>query len=72
MYRTTSTDIYGRFHIQGIPPGSYKVFAWEEVEKDIWQNPEFMLPIEGRGAVVEIQAASQSSADVQVIPLARR
>src|SRR5262249_1314103 len=21
LYRTTSTDIYGRFHIQGIPPG---------------------------------------------------
>jgi hypothetical protein len=72
MYRTTSTDIYGRFHIQGIPPGSYKVFAWEEVEKDIWQNPEFMLAIEGRGAPVDIQVTSQSSVDVQVIPLARR
>src|SRR6185503_1829058 len=41
LFRMTSTDISGRFTMQGVPAATYKAFAFEEVSVDAWQNPEF-------------------------------
>jgi len=71
LYRTTTTDIAGRFRMQGIPAGQYKAYAFEEVPLDAWQNPDFMRPLEGRGIAVQIREGNQSSADLQVIPKGR-
>lgn len=71
LYRSAATDASGRYQVQGIAPGSYKVFAWEEVERDAWQDAEFLRPVEGRGSTVEIRAREQSSMDVTAIPAAR-
>ena len=48
LFRSASTDISGRFSIQGIPAATYKAFAFEEVSVDAWQNPDFMRPLESR------------------------
>jgi hypothetical protein len=72
LYRSTTTDISGRFQFRGVPPGSYKAFAWEIVERDIWQNPEFIRSIEDRGVLIEIREDAQASAEVTVISSARR
>ena len=68
LFRTTSTDISGRFSMQGVPAATYKAFAFEEVSVDAWQNPEFLRPLESRGTSVEIRDGNQTSADIQVIP----
>src|SRR5207247_7262999 len=68
LYRSTSTDISGRFQFRGVAPGNYKVFAWEVIDKDVWQNPEYVRSIEDHGAFVEIREGSQSSVDVVAIP----
>ena len=54
LFRTTTTDSAGRFHIDRIPPGDYKAFAWEDVNDGAWQNPEFMSANENRGTPVRI------------------
>jgi hypothetical protein len=72
LYRTTTTDISGQFRLLGIAPGSYKAFAWEEVDRDIWQNPEFMQINESRGRPVEIREGSQAGIELTAIPPARR
>ena len=72
LFRSTSTDISGRFSIQGIPAATYKAFAFEEVSVDAWQNPDFMRPLESRGTSIEIRDGNPSSADLQVIPAAKR
>ncbi|HZI50468.1 MAG TPA: carboxypeptidase regulatory-like domain-containing protein, partial [Terriglobia bacterium] len=43
LYRVVTSDNNGAFSIRGIPPGRYKVFAWEFVEPYAYANPEFML-----------------------------
>jgi hypothetical protein len=68
LYRTTTSDKDGRYKMQGIPPGSYRAFAWEDVERDAWQDPTFLSLIEGRGTTVQVSEGMQADADLIVIP----
>jgi hypothetical protein len=68
LYRTTSTDATGHFHIEGIPPGDYRVFAWEEVETGAWQDPDFIRNFENRGRPVRIDEDSTLNIELRVIP----
>jgi len=72
LYRTATTDISGRFSMQGIPAAAYKAFAFEEAPVDAWQNSDFLRPLESRGTPVEIRDGNQTSADLQIIPVSRR
>jgi hypothetical protein len=71
LYRTTTTDTNGRYKMQGVPPGDYRVFAWEDVERDAWQDPAFLMAIEGRGAGIAISEGGQANVDLLVIPVGR-
>ena len=71
LYRTTTTDTFGRYKLQGVPPGTYRAFAWEDVERDAWQNPDFLALIEGRGATVQVSEGGQATEDLIVIPATR-
>ncbi len=42
LYKTISTDTAGRFQFRGVPPGDYKLFAWEDVERGAWLDPGFL------------------------------
>jgi hypothetical protein len=68
LYRTTSTDAAGRFHVEGVPPGDYRVFAWEDVELGSWQDPEFIRQFEDRGKSMQINEGSTSNIELRVIP----
>jgi hypothetical protein len=68
LYRTTTSDKDGRYKMQGIPPGSYRAYAWEDVERDAWQDPTFLSLIEGRGTTVQVSEGMQADADLIVIP----
>jgi len=47
----------GRFRLDGIPPGDYKVFAWAHVEEGSWFDPEFMRVYENHGVPIHIDEA---------------
>jgi len=68
LYKSTSTDQYGRFVLQGIAPGDYKLFAWEDVEADASQDSEFLSALEGKGAPFTVGELSRQSANVKLIP----
>ena len=67
-HKYTSTDADGKFEIGNIPPGDYKVFAWEDIEKLGWQEPTLVRPYEGRGLPVRIEEGKKMSVDVTSIP----
>ena len=71
LYRSTTTDTRGRYKLQGVPPGSYRVFAWEDVERDAWQDPDFLKVIESRGATIQVSEGGQMTEDLLVIPSTR-
>ena len=66
--RTAVTDARGNFTIAKIPPGDYKVYAFEDVEMYAWQNPDFMRPHENRGKAVRVEVGAVANVQVVAIP----
>ena len=69
MYKVTSTDTSGRFQVQGLPPGDYKVFAWEGVENGSWMDPELVARYENWGQAVHIEEGKSQTVDLPLISL---
>jgi hypothetical protein len=70
LYRTAVPDGAGHFRIDGVAPGNYSLFAWEEeLTPGSWFSTEFMRRYEDRGAPVAIAAEGTASAVVTPIPL---
>jgi hypothetical protein len=68
LYRTTSTDAMGHFHVEGVPPGDYRAFSWEDVETGAWQDPDFIRQFEDRGKPVRINEAGTANIELRLIP----
>jgi hypothetical protein len=49
------SDGKGEFNIKNVPPGEYKVFAWEDVPVGAPQDPEFRKPFEKQAASIKMQ-----------------
>lgn len=68
LYKVTHTSSMGMFSLEGIAPGNYKVFSWENVENEEYKDQDFMKQYEDQGQSVEVKQASQQSMQLQVIP----
>jgi hypothetical protein len=64
LYFSIPTDQYGRFTFPNVPPGGYKLFAWDDIPGDAYQDPEFIRRYEDRGMPVKV--GSGASVDQQV------
>ncbi len=41
-YYVTEADQFGEFRIVNVAPGKYKAFAWDEIERGQWFDPDFL------------------------------
>ncbi len=71
LFKNTTTDQYGRFTLRGIPPGEYKLFAWEDVEPGAYQDSEFLRPYEDKGKEVRIGEGDRLQVELALIPAER-
>jgi hypothetical protein len=67
LYQAVVTGNDGRFAFQGLAPGDYKLFAWDDIENGAWQNAEFLVPYESRGRLVSISENSKDEVQLNVI-----
>jgi hypothetical protein len=67
-HKFTFTDASGRFQIPGVPPGDYKLFAWESIEPGAWQDPDFVRDYESRGHPIHVNEGEKKAVAVSVIP----
>jgi 5-hydroxyisourate hydrolase-like protein (transthyretin family) len=67
LYKSVVTGTNGRFRFQEVPPGDYKVFAWDDVETGAWQNAEFIRQYESKGSPVRIAGTGKEDVQVNVI-----
>ena len=67
LYKIATSDAMGRFVIRGIPPGLYKLFAWDNVQSDAYQNAAFLSKYEEHGRAVSVMSATTTNTQVPVI-----
>ncbi len=69
LYRTATTDHLGRFSMQGVPPGDYKIFAWDDIDSGIWYEPDFMRAQESNGQTLKLAESARETLQLKLIPL---
>jgi hypothetical protein len=64
LYRASQTGVNGKFTLRGVSPGSYRLFAWSELDGAAYRNAEFMKDFEDRGTPVRIEKSQRLSLDI--------
>ena len=57
----------GTFEFAGLRPGKYRLFAWDDVDDDLWQDPEFQKKYESRAVEVTVGESETKSVRPRVI-----
>ncbi len=67
LYKSAVTDVDGKFSIQGIAPGTYKLFSWDYADNGAWFDADFLGASESRGKTISIVAGKNPSVDLTII-----
>jgi len=67
LYQAVVTGSDGKFGFQEVPPGDYKLFAWDDVETGAWENAEFISVYESRGRSLRVSENSKDDVSLNVI-----
>ncbi len=67
LYKTASSDEYGRFNFRGIAPGDYRLFAWEDLESGAWRDPEFLKLCDEQGESISVREGRRSTVKLKLI-----
>jgi protocatechuate 3,4-dioxygenase beta subunit len=68
FYRQAKTDANGKFTIASVTPGDYKLFAWEEVDRGAYLDPDFLQSYEDSGQSVKVEEGGSSNVQLELIP----
>jgi protocatechuate 3,4-dioxygenase beta subunit len=67
-FGTVSTDQHGRFTIRGVAPGSYTLYAWQDLEDGVYRDPDFLKSQEANGTAVKVEEDSHQTVELKVSP----
>jgi len=65
---TGSTDQHGRFTIRGVAPGSYTLYAWQDLEDGVWRDADFLKSQEANGTAVKVEEGSHQAVELKLSP----
>jgi hypothetical protein len=60
LYKSIGTGSEGRFTFRNVPPGDYKLFAWDDIERGAWMDQAYLRDYEARGTSVHVGAGAES------------
>jgi hypothetical protein len=67
-YFTAKADASGHFKIQGVAPGNYSLFSWQNMPEGAYFNDRFVARNEDAGRKVNVVQSSATAADITLIP----
>jgi hypothetical protein len=68
LYRMAPADASGRFTLQSIPPGVYKVFTVAPEDMFSFFNPAMRRQLEPMATTVNVRASSNLTLDLKLMP----
>ena len=67
MNKLVTTDAMGNFTLHGLPPGEYKIFAWEDVETNAWMDRDYRQPFETSSVTARVDASTTPTVQLKLI-----
>jgi hypothetical protein len=67
LYQQIRTDQSGSFTMRGIPPGDYKLFAWDDIEPFAFFDPDILRRAEPNATPVRVVESSKERVNVRLI-----
>lgn len=67
QYRVAVSGPNGAFTLRGIPPGEYKLLAWQSVEQNAYFNSDFIGSFEELGSPVQAGPSAKLDATIRAI-----
>jgi protocatechuate 3,4-dioxygenase beta subunit len=67
LYYVAGSDPNGHLHMDGIAPGDYRVFAWDDVPGDAWQDADFIRSYEHLGKPAHITEGGKENIELRMI-----
>jgi uncharacterized protein (DUF2141 family) len=68
LYKIAASNAMGRFTMNGVAPGDYKLFAWESAPNGAYQNAEFIRKYEDRGVPITVLPNAPTDTQIPLIP----
>ncbi len=67
FYKFPNTDATGKYTINGVAPGTYKLLAFDDLDPNaVVYDPDFLRPYEANAKVVEVAPGDKKSADLKL------
>ena len=67
LFKVAIVDQNGNFTLHDVAPGEYMAFAWQDVDINMVQSPDFRKPFESKGVSVSIAPSGQVSIQLKMI-----
>jgi Carboxypeptidase regulatory-like domain len=68
MYKITNTTERGLFTFKGVRPGTYKLFAFQEIAPFDWFNPDQLKMVEEQGQTITVSEGENALRDIVAVP----
>jgi hypothetical protein len=69
LYQLAETGENGSFQFQGLRPGKYRLYAWEEFEAGSQFDPDVTAPFQARSVAIEVAEGGRKEVAVTRIPV---
>ena len=67
LYVNDTTNQQGHYVLRGLRPGSYKLYAFDQIDQGAVYSPEFLKPFEDMGESIAIEEKGSLTKDLQVL-----
>jgi protocatechuate 3,4-dioxygenase beta subunit len=67
LFQQLDTDADGIFLLRGVPPGRYRLFAWDNLEEVPWRDAAYLKQFESQSVPCDLSEGDTRSFDLRLI-----